>query len=64
MGALEYSIFPHARRPQCAELMDIYARIGAGDWVREQIKENSHDSGPLDATCLGDIADVSRAYFP
>ena len=62
--ALEYSFFPHVRRPRYAEHMGIQTRTDAKNWAHKQIKENLRDSRWMHATSLGDPAGVFARVFP
>ena len=42
-GALEYSTFPHARRPRNADHLGIYTRMDAWTRVVKEIRGNADD---------------------
>ena len=62
-GTPGYSIAPHARRPQRAELTGIHTRMDARIWVDEQFKENLKNSDRTHERSLGDMADVFARAF-
>ena len=57
-GTVEYSIFPHVRRPHYADRLGIYTRMNAWHGVAEQIGENMDDSKWLRANNVGAVAAV------
>ena len=63
LGALEFAIFPHARRPQYAAASGINNRLLAWKWAASQIQDNVRDEQWMHANCLKDIADIFSRTF-
>ena len=62
-GATEYSILPRARCPQYADLLGIYTRADAWNWVSKEIKGNIANGKWLHADSPGAIANVFARTF-
>ena len=63
-GVLEYSIFPHARRPRYDELVGIHTRTDECAGLHEQVAETFRDRSWMHVASSGDPADVFTRVSP
>ena len=62
-GAFDYSVFPHAPRPQFAFLLGVLSRAMAWEWAAKEIRGNIRLDEWQHAASLGRPADILARAF-